>query len=104
MACACGLEMQNPAILPLGVHMATKNISSPDERKPFVDQPLAEHACDSSGESVRGSIHGQRDAEELRGALLEGADSGPATALEPDFFDMMRKRARDRAFRGSQPA
>ncbi|MBN6149323.1 type II toxin-antitoxin system ParD family antitoxin [Xanthomonas sp. AmX2] len=84
--------------------MATKNISSSDERKPFVDQQVAEHACGSSGESVCELIHGQRDAEELRGALLEGADSGPATALEPDFFDMTRKRARDRAFRGSQSA
>lgn len=83
--------------------MATKNLSSPEERKPFVGQQVAEHASGSSSVSVRALIRRQRDAEELRGVLLEGADSGPATALEPDFFDTMRKRARDRVFRGSQP-
>jgi antitoxin ParD1/3/4 len=84
--------------------MATKNITSPEEHKQYVDQQVAGHDCGSSSESVRGLICGQRDAENLRGVLLEGADSGPAMAMEPDFFDTMRKRARDRAFRGRQPA
>ncbi|MEB1529779.1 type II toxin-antitoxin system ParD family antitoxin [Xanthomonas sp. WHRI 7945] len=77
--------------------MATMNISLPDELKQFVDQQVAEHAYGSSSEYLRELIRRQRDAENLRGLLLEGANSGPATALEPDFFETMRKRARDRA-------
>ena len=77
--------------------MATMNISLPDELKQFVDQQVAEHAYGSSSEYLRELIRKQRDAEKLRGLLLDGANSGPATAMEPDFFDTMRKRARDRA-------
>ena len=39
----------------------------------------------------------QRDVERLRGMLLEGVKSGPATPMEPDFFDKMRERANARA-------
>ena len=39
----------------------------------------------------------QRDVEKLRQMLLDGANSGPATPMEPDFFDKMRERARARA-------
>ncbi|WIH05855.1 type II toxin-antitoxin system ParD family antitoxin [Xanthomonas translucens pv. graminis] len=77
--------------------MATMNISLPDELKQFVDQQVAEHAYGSSSEYLRELIRKQRDVEKLRGVLLDGANSGPATAMEPDFFDKMRKRAQDRA-------
>ncbi|MCC4598158.1 type II toxin-antitoxin system ParD family antitoxin [Xanthomonas campestris pv. phormiicola] len=77
--------------------MATMNISLPDELKQFVDQQVAKHAYGSSSEYLRELIRKQRDVETLRGLLLDGANSGPATAMESDFFDKMRKRARDRA-------
>ena len=89
--------MQTLAIFAIEVRMATMNISLPDELKQFVDQQVAEHAYGSSSEYLRELIRKQRDAEKLRGLLLDGANSGPATAMEPDFFDTMRKRARDRA-------
>lgn len=41
-------------------------------------------------------IRKQRDVETLRNALLDGFNSGPAAAMEPDFFDRMRKRALSR--------
>ncbi len=89
--------MQTLAIFAIGVRMATMNISLPDELKQFVDQQVAEHAYGSSSEYLRELIRKQRDVEKLRGVLLDGANSGPATAMEPDFFDKMRKRAQDRA-------
>ncbi|QDI04317.1 type II toxin-antitoxin system ParD family antitoxin [Xanthomonas cerealis pv. cerealis] len=89
--------MQTLAIFAIGVRMATMNISLPDELKQFVDQQVAEHAYGSSSEYLRELIRQQRDVQKLRGLLLDGANSGPAMAMEPDFFDTMRKRARDRA-------
>jgi antitoxin ParD1/3/4 len=77
--------------------MATMNISLPDELKQFVDQQVAEHAYGSSSEYLRELIRHQRDVEKLRGLLLDGASSGPAIPMEPEFFDKMRKHAEGRA-------
>lgn len=76
--------------------MATMNISLPDELKQFVDQQVAEHAYGSSSEYLRELIRKQRDVEKLRGLLLDGANSGPATPMAADFFDRMRERAHAR--------
>ncbi len=77
--------------------MATMNISLPDELKQFVDQQVAAGAYGSSSEYLRELIRKQRDVEKLRQMLLDGANSGPATPMEPDFFDKMRERAHARA-------
>ncbi|WP_297832620.1 type II toxin-antitoxin system ParD family antitoxin [Thermomonas sp.] len=76
--------------------MATMNISLPDELKQFVDQQVAAGAYGSSSEFLRELIRKQRDVEKLRQMLLDGANSGPATPMEPDFFDKMRERAHAR--------
>ncbi|GAE49629.1 hypothetical protein XPR_3767 [Xanthomonas arboricola pv. pruni MAFF 301420] len=73
------------------------NISLPDELKQFVDQQVQEHAYGSSSEYLRELIRKQRDVEQLRGLLLDGANSGPSVATAPDFFDKMRERAQARA-------
>jgi antitoxin ParD1/3/4 len=77
--------------------MATMNISLPDELKQFIDQQVAAGAYGSSSEYLRELIRRQRDVETLRGMLLDGLNSGPATPMEPDFFDKMRERAHVRA-------
>lgn len=77
--------------------MATMNISLPDDLKAFVDAQVAEHAYGSTSEYLRDLIRKQRDVEKLRGMLLDGFNSGPATPMEPDFFDKMRERAHARA-------
>ena len=43
-----------------------------------------------------------KSAEFLRQLIAEGIASGPATPQEPDFFDKMRQRARQRAEQGKQ--
>ncbi len=77
--------------------MATMNISLPDELKQFIDQQVAAGAYGSSSEYLRELIRRQRDVETLRGMLLDGLNSGPATPMEPDFFNKMRARAHARA-------
>lgn len=77
--------------------MATMNISLPDELKQFIDAQVTEHGYGSTSEYLRDLVRKQRDVEKLRGILLEGVSSGPATPMEPDFFDKMRERAHARA-------
>ena len=77
--------------------MATMNISLPDELKQFIDAQVSEHGYGSTSEYLRDLIRKQRDVERLRGMLLEGVKSGPATPLELYFFDKMRERANARA-------
>ena len=59
--------------------MATMNISLPDELKQFIDAQVSEHGYGSTSEYLRDLIRKQRDVEKLRGMLLEGVNSGPAT-------------------------
>jgi antitoxin ParD1/3/4 len=79
--------------------MATMNISLSDDLKQFVDQQVAEHAYTSTSEYLRELIRQRRRekaAEFLRQLIAEGLASGPATPIEPDYFDKMRERARKR--------
>jgi antitoxin ParD1/3/4 len=77
--------------------MATMNISLPDELKQFIDAQVSEHGYGSTSEYLRDLVRKQRDVEKLRSVLLGGVKSGPATPMEPDFFDKMRERAHARA-------
>ena len=80
--------------------MATMNISLSDDLKQFVDQQVAEHAYTSPSEYLRELSRQRRRekaAEFLRQLIAEGLASGPATPIEPDYFDKMRERARKRA-------
>ncbi|MEA9558071.1 type II toxin-antitoxin system ParD family antitoxin [Xanthomonas nasturtii] len=77
--------------------MATMNISLPDELKAFVDQQVLEHAYGSSSEYLRELIRRQRDVQQLRGALLDGANSGPAIPMGNELFETLRERAHARA-------
>ena len=79
--------------------MATMNISLTEPLKEFVDEEVREGGYSSTSDYVRDLIRQrqrQKSAETLRALLLEGFNSGPATPMEPDFFDKMRDRARAR--------
>ncbi|KOR48002.1 CopG family transcriptional regulator [Xanthomonas oryzae] len=77
--------------------MATMNIALPDELQQFVDPQVAEHAYGPSSGYLRELIRKQRDIEQLRGVLLDGANSGPAVAADAGFFIAMREHADARA-------
>jgi antitoxin ParD1/3/4 len=79
--------------------MATMNVSLTDPLKEFVDEEVREGGFSSTSDYVRDLIRQRqrRKAEDaLRALLLEGLNSGPATPMEPDFFDRMRERAHAR--------
>ncbi|AEQ95377.1 hypothetical protein XOC_1189 [Xanthomonas oryzae pv. oryzicola BLS256] len=55
--------------------MATMNIALPDELQQCVDPQVAEHAYVPGSGYVRALMRTQRDIEQLRGVLLDGANS-----------------------------
>lgn len=80
--------------------MATMNVSLPDPLKQFVDEEVRAGGFASTSDYMRDLIRQRQRAkaeETLRRLIAEGLASGPATPLEPDFFDRMRERARQRA-------
>ena len=72
--------------------MTTMNISLPDALKDFVDEQVAVRGYGSSSEYVRELIRRDRDRQALRGALLEGAASGPGVVADEAYFDALRQR------------
>ncbi|WP_282295691.1 type II toxin-antitoxin system ParD family antitoxin [Stenotrophomonas sp. PS02289] len=80
--------------------MATMNISLSDPLKQFVDEEVNEGGYSSTSDYVRDLIRQrqrQKAEDLLRQLIAEGLASGPAKPLEPDHFDRMRERARQRA-------
>ena len=74
--------------------MGTMNISLPDTLKSYVDQQVASRGYGTSSEYVRGLIRRDWDRQRLRGLLLDGANSAPASAADGARFDRLRERAR----------
>ena len=74
--------------------MGRMNISLPDALRSFVDQQATLRGYGTSGEYVRELIRRDRDRQRLRGLLLDGADSAPASAADGARFDPLRERVR----------
>lgn len=74
----------------------TMNISLPEPLKKFVDQQVREGGYAGTSEYVRELIRRQRDVEELRAKLLEGAASPVEGGFDKAYFDDLRKRVRSR--------
>ena len=77
--------------------MSTMNVSLPEELKAFVDEQVAEQGYASTSEYLRDLIRKQRDIEQLRKMLLEGASSPVVGEMDAAYFDRLRRRARTRA-------
>lgn len=69
------------------------NVSLPEELKAFVDEQVATHGYASTSEYLRDLIRKQRDIEQLRQKLLEGANSGPGKVIDDAWFAELRARA-----------
>lgn len=76
--------------------MSTMNISLPDALKSFVDEQVASRGYGTLSEYVRELIRKDQDRQRLRGLLLEGAASAPASPADKAFFDGLRERVRRR--------
>ena len=75
--------------------MSGMNISLPEGLKDFVDRQVRSRGYSSSSEYVGELIRKDQDRQALRGSLLEGAASPPATTADADFFLGLRDRVRE---------
>lgn len=73
--------------------MATMNISLTDDLKTFVEAQVAARSYTSASEYVRELVRRQRDVEELRAKLLEGAASPAEGEMDDAYFAELRRAA-----------
>ncbi len=74
--------------------MSTMNISLPDSLKEFVDNQVGSLGYGSSSEYMRELIRKDRDRQQLRGLLFEGAASPQSATIDSGYFDNLRSRVR----------
>ena len=74
--------------------MSTMNISLPDSMKEFVEQQAAEKGYSTSSEYVRDLIRRDRERQQLRDLLMEGARSDPAGPADASYFAGLRASIR----------
>jgi antitoxin ParD1/3/4 len=70
------------------------NVSLPDELKEFVEEQVADKGYGTSSEYVRELIRRDRDRQQLRALLLDGARSTPGGPANASYFDALRERIR----------
>lgn len=74
--------------------MTTMSISLPATFKSFVDVQLASRGYETSSEYVRELVRKDQDRHRLRGSLVDGAVSVPASAVDKAYFDDLRDHMR----------
>lgn len=70
------------------------NISLPDALKLFVEEQAAMRGYGTVSEYVRELIRTDRDRQQVRALLLEGARSEPGAVADAAYFDGLRERVR----------
>ncbi len=74
--------------------MSTMNVSLPDELKSYVDEKVSNGGFGSTSEYVRELIRRDRDRQQLRRALLDGAVSALGPDADAAYFSSLRDRIR----------
>jgi antitoxin ParD1/3/4 len=74
--------------------MTTMNVSLPDELKLYVDEQVGDGGFGSTSEYVRDLIRRDKDRQQLRRALLDGACSNPGPMADASYFTTLRNRIR----------
>ena len=82
--------------------MSTMNISLPDALKSFVDEQVGQGRYGTSSEYVRELIRKDQDRLQLRGLLLAGAATAPASAADTAYFKGLRDRVQAAGRPGSR--
>jgi antitoxin ParD1/3/4 len=77
--------------------MSTMNVSLPDELKSYVDDQVGGGDYGSTSEYVRDLIRRDRDRQQLRRLLLDGATSGDGPIADDAYFATLRDRIRSGA-------
>jgi len=76
--------------------MSTMNISLPETLRSFVDSQVSDGDYGSSSEYVRELLRKEKDRVRLREMILEGGASPlNEKPLDAEYFERLRKRARD---------
>lgn len=70
--------------------MSTMNISLPDALKHFVDEQERQRGYGTRCEYVRELTRMDQSRQRLRGLLIAGAESLPATPADSDYFESLR--------------
>lgn len=70
------------------------NISLPDSLKAYVDEQVTGRGFGTSSEYVRDLIRSDQDRQRLRSLLLDGANSESGAVADANYFEQLRKRAR----------
>jgi antitoxin ParD1/3/4 len=79
--------------------MSTMNISLPDSLKSFVDEQVTRRGFGTSSEYVRELIRKDQDRLNLRGLLLDGANSRSTATANAAYFASLRERINRRTRR-----
>jgi antitoxin ParD1/3/4 len=74
--------------------MSTMNVSLPDELKSYVDEQVGDGGYGSTSEYVRHLIRRDKDRQQLRRVLLDGAASAPGPVADASYFTAVRDRIR----------
>jgi antitoxin ParD1/3/4 len=77
--------------------MSTMNVSLPDELKSYVDDQVGGGAYGSTSEYVRDLIRRDKDRQQLRRLLLDGATSDGGPIADDAYFATLRDRIRSGA-------
>lgn len=77
--------------------MSTMNVSLPDELKSYVDDQVGSGGYGSTSEYVRDLIRRDKDRQQLRIVLLQGASSGAGPVADASYFESLRDRIRSDA-------
>ena len=70
------------------------NVSLPHELKAYVDDQVEAGGYGSTSEYVRDLIRRDKDRQQLRRALLDGAASAPGPIADLSYFETLRGRIR----------
>ena len=73
------------------------NVSLPDELKSYVDEQVGDGGYGSTSEYVRDLIRRDKDRQQLRRILLDGAASSPGPDADRTYFTSLRDRIRSDA-------
>lgn len=77
-----------------GSPVSTMNISLPESLKDFVDAQVGQRGYGTSSEYVRDLIRKDRDRQQLRQLLLDGAATTAGAPADADYFEALRDRVR----------
>lgn len=77
--------------------MSTMNVSLPDELRSYVDEQVDDGGYGSTSEYVRDLIRRDKDRQQLRRVLLDGAASSPGPVADSAYFMSVRDRIRSDA-------